>query len=74
MTNYEKLTRAMPKQLAELLAKLMQNPDGIGDEYCKQCPIRDTECPVCTVASSGCQVEDIDAILWWLNQAARESP
>ena len=78
MTNYEKLTRAMPKQLAELLAKLLQNPDGIGDEYCKQCPIRDTKCPVehdnPYDRDFSCPVKDEDIVLWWLNQLARESP
>jgi len=68
MTNYEKLTRAMPKQLAEILEGF--NIDEICDEYCRQCPIRETTCPI-EHGENGCPVQNIDIVLWWLNQRAR---
>ena len=70
MTNYEKLTRAMPKQLAEILADF--NPDSLCDEYCRQCPIRETTCPIEHGDGDTCPVQNIDIVLWWLNQAVEK--
>ena len=64
MTNYEKLTRAMPKQLADIIAKLLQNPDAIQDAYCEHCD----KCQ----KSDKCSVTDEETVLWWLNQAVKK--
>ena len=65
MTNYYRITSAMPRQLAQILANF--DKEKVFDWYCKQCSIRDTdEC------NGKCPIPDSECILRWLNELKME--
>ena len=75
MTNYDKITKAMHRQLAEILDGF--NPDALIDWYCAgKCGLReDGECPIENEdegGNAGCPISRAEMILRWLNEAVKE--
>ncbi len=66
MTNYEKIVGAIPKDLAIFLDGF--DSDTVSDIYCQNCPNRNGGCPL--EEGEYCPVDDIETIVWWLNQPA----
>ena len=72
MTNYDKITKAMPRQLAEILDGF--NPDKFIDWYCAgKCGLReDGTCPIENeVKDADCPISRVEMILRWLNEAVK---
>lgn len=69
MTNYDKITRSMPRSLADILDGF--NADKIIDWYCAEaCEMRSRDCPV-SEHDGECPIKRAEMILRWLNQEAK---
>ena len=70
ITNYRRITSAMPKELARILSEF--DKEYVTDNwFCKNCPIREDGCPV--QEAGACPfTDDVEIILRWLNAEAEE--
>lgn len=69
MTNYDKITRSMPRSLADILDGF--NADKIIDWYCAEaCEMRNRDCPTSELDAE-CPITRAEMILRWLNQEAK---
>lgn len=66
MTNYRKITGAMPRELAKILAGF--NKDEIIDWYCKNCKKEHDGCPI-EDETDICPISNEECVMRWLNSS-----